>query len=108
MSFDLFNCFLWHHLHCQDAEHFFAEFPARKQTIFSVEEIKHDQWRCKWWKIGTFLAGFLAQNRLDFVSFSGAENHIFFADDVELTSLVLAFLSVLSPFDSTNYKQFLL
>ena len=26
ISFDLFNCCLWHHLHCQDAKHFFAEF----------------------------------------------------------------------------------
>ena len=51
---------------------------------------------------------FLAQNPLDFVSFSAAENHIFFADAVGLTSLVLSFLSVLSPSDSTNYKQFLL
>ena len=34
MSFDLFNCCLWHHLHCQDAEHFFAEFSAGKTDHF--------------------------------------------------------------------------
>ena len=108
MSFDLYNCFLWHRPHCQDAEHFFAEFSAGKQTIFRWKTIKHDQRKCKWWKIGTVVAGFLAQNPLDFVSFFAAENDIFFADAVGLTSLVLSFLSVLSPSDRTNYKQFLL
>ena len=34
MSFDLFNCCLWHHLHCQDVEHFFAELSAGKANHF--------------------------------------------------------------------------
>ena len=83
-------------------------FRWKNRTFFRWKNINHDQRKCKWWKIGTFFAGFLAQNPLDFVSFSAAENHIFFADSVGLTSLVLSFLSVLSPSDSTYYKQFLL
>ena len=34
-SFNLFNCFLWRHPHCQDAEHFFRDFSAGKnEPIF--------------------------------------------------------------------------
>ena len=83
-------------------------FHWKNKPFFRWKNIKHDQRKCKWWKIGTLFPGFLAQNPLDFVPFSAADNHIFFADAVGLTSLVLLFLSVLSPPDSTNYKQFLL
>ena len=67
-----------------------------------------ENWHIFRWILGPKSAGFWAQNPLDFVSFSAAETHIFFADAVGLTSLVLSFLSVLNPSDSTNYKQFLL
>ena len=52
-------------------------FPLEKQPCFRWKYIKHDQKKCKWRKIGTCFAGFLAQNPLDFVSFSAAESHIF-------------------------------
>ena len=57
-------------------------FRWKNRPFFRWKSIKHDQTKCKWWKIGTFFVGFLAQNPLDFISFSAAENHIFFADAV--------------------------
>ena len=90
-EFQPFQLFLSDNPHCEDAEHFFREFSAGKTNHFSV---KYDQRKCKWWKINVFFAG----DPLDFISFSAAENHIFFTEAAGLTRLVLSTLSVLSPF----------
>ena len=108
-EFQPLQLFLSDHPHCEDAEHFFREFPLEKRTIFFGEKMRSTtRGSVNGGKLTFFFAGVLARNPLDFISFSAAENHIFFAEAAGLTRLVLSILSVLSPSYSTNYKQFLL
>ena len=66
MSSDLFNRCLWHHLHCQDAEHFFAEFSTGKTDHFfggkisstTRGSVRVENWHIFRWIFGPKSAGF--------------------------------------------------
>ena len=77
-------------------------FPLEWQTNVSVEGCQAHQKSANGGKLAFFSLEFWPKN------LSAAENQNFFADATGLTGLVLSILSVLSPSDSTNYKQFLL
>ena len=76
VSFDLFNCFLGHHPHSQDAEHFFREFPLEKQTIFSANkcQARPEEVYVNCGKVA-FFTGFWAQSSLDFIFFRFGKPH---------------------------------